>query len=88
MNRKHNPLLSLIAMALLLVILLTACTAHEMDPTAATEDEPAPRFTVERIDSTGSGTCYIITDTETGVQYLYFTKGYGGGLTVLQPGEE
>ncbi|MDR1703374.1 MAG: DUF6440 family protein [Clostridiales bacterium] len=25
----------------------------------------------------------IITDTETGVQYLWVAEGYGGGLTVL-----
>lgn len=25
----------------------------------------------------------VITDNETGVQYLYASRGYGGGLTVL-----
>lgn len=32
---------------------------------------------------TGCGNCYIVTDTETGVQYLFVKSGYGGGLTVL-----
>lgn len=27
--------------------------------------------------------CYIITDSETGVQYLYCQNGYNGGMTVL-----
>ncbi len=31
---------------------------------------------------TGPGT-YILVDKETGVNYLYASSGYGGGLTVL-----
>ena len=27
--------------------------------------------------------CYIIVDRETGVNYLYFSGGYAGGLTPL-----
>ena len=27
--------------------------------------------------------CYIITDSETGAQYLYCDHGYSGGLTLL-----
>ena len=27
--------------------------------------------------------CYIVTDSETGVQYLYCKCGYSGGLTLL-----
>ena len=29
----------------------------------------------------------ILVDRETGVNYLYHTAGYGGGLTVLADGE-
>lgn len=89
MNRKHNPLLSVIALVLLFVILLFSCAGCETDATAETEDKPTARFTVEYSRPDGMGSCYIITDTETGVQYLYYRTGSGdGGLTVLQTGEE
>lgn len=89
MNRKHNPLLSVIALVLLFVILLFSCAGCETDATAATEEKTAARFTAEYSKTDGTGACYIITDTETGVQYLYFRTGNGdGGLTVLQTGEE
>ena len=89
MNRKHNPLLSVIALVLLFVILLFSCAGCETDATAATEEKTAARFTAEHIETDGPGVCYIITDTETGVQYLFFSIGDGrGGLTVLQTGEE
>lgn len=89
MNRKHNPLLSVIALVLLFVILLFSCAGCETDATAATEEKPAARFTVEYIETDGPGVCYIITDTETGVQYLYYRNGSNaGGMTVLQTGEE
>ena len=29
------------------------------------------------------GNCAVIIDNETGVQYLYASRGYGGGITVL-----
>lgn len=38
------------------------------------------------IDSDANGICgisYVITDNETGVQYLYIDGGYDGGMTVL-----
>ena len=41
-----------------------------------------PRFI--KIHSDGAfGSNEIWVDTETGVNYLYHTSGYGGGLTVL-----
>ncbi len=40
------------------------------------------RFVINRREGALSGT-RIITDTKTGVQYLYYFEGYGGGLTVL-----
>jgi hypothetical protein len=30
-----------------------------------------------------ASTASVIADSKTGVQYLYFASGYGGGLTVL-----
>lgn len=46
---------------------------------ANTETVIEQRFTVERL----SDNIKIITDTETGVNYLWFKRGYGAGLTVL-----
>lgn len=88
MNRKHNPMVALVALLLLAVLLLLAgCSA----PAAAAPEEPesSPRFIVEHSESHGSLTHYVIvTDTETGVQYLYVKSGNSGGLTVLQPAPE
>ncbi len=88
MHRKHNGLLSLAGLILLAIILVLICAGCETDTGAAAGDENPARFTVKNVEPDGSGTCYIITDTETGVQYLFFAIGDGrGGLTVLQPGE-
>jgi len=37
----------------------------------------------EQIYSQGMGAIQILLDRETGVQYLYRSSGYGGGLTPL-----
>ena len=37
----------------------------------------------EKIYSQGAGAIEIWVDKETGVNYLYHTSGYAGGLTVL-----
>lgn len=87
MNRKHNPLVAGVALLLLAVLLLlTSCNT----PAKAEEPESPPRFTVEYHKADGFNLdCFcIITDTETGVQYLYVDGSYSGGLTVLQPAPE
>lgn len=85
MNLKYNPWLSLVALLLLALILTLTCTGCTVRASwGDAETETAPRFTRER----ASDNCTIITDTQTGVQYLYYHAGYGGGLCVLQPGEE
>lgn len=67
-----------IAAALALSMLLAGCASAE-----------ASYGVRERFDSTGNGIqeIRIITDTETGVQYLYVCDRWGyagmGGLTVL-----
>lgn len=37
----------------------------------------------ERVYKQGAGSVEIWVDKETGINYLYHSSGYGGGLTVL-----
>ena len=84
MQHKNNPWVSLVALLLLVLILVLTCTGCRIEAEAA-ETKPAPRFTVE---NAGNG-CKIITDTVTGVQYLYYRHRYnryqsGSGLCKLE----
>lgn len=101
MNRKYDPWVSLVALLLLGLILTLACSGckheteaagrndrpavitEETEPETMAETRPAPRFKAQRV-----GVCVVITDNQTGVQYLYYGTGYGGGLCVLEPGED
>ena len=84
MNKKYNPWVSLVALVLLAVILVTICTGCA----GGNDNPPGARFTIEHQNMDGSVYgCRIITDTETGVQYLVYKSTYGVGMTVLQDGE-
>lgn len=89
MTRKHNPLVALAALVILATILVLTCTGCT-DTWTPEPGVPAPRFTVETATHNGEAGQHtlIITDTETGVQYLYFKSMNSGGLTPLLPGEE
>ena len=82
MNRKHNPWVSLVALLLLVTLLVAICTG--CGPVEAEAEEPA-RFAFDDAGRTFELWAYVITDTETGVQYLYVDGADGGGLIVLQP---
>ena len=56
--------------AVLACLIAVGCT----DSVAAEEG----RFLFERY-----GTAHVITDTHTGVQYMYYYNARGGGITVL-----
>lgn len=77
MNRKHNAYMSMVALLLLAIILVLTCTGCRIETNAA-ETEPAPRFTSEY----AGNNCTIITDNETGVQYLAYVResNYGKGI--------
>jgi PBP1b-binding outer membrane lipoprotein LpoB len=81
-------MLSMAALLLLATILVLICAGCGSEQAPAETNEPAPRFTVENVTISGFGVAKIITDTETGVQYLYYRSDSGGGLTVLLPAEE
>lgn len=83
MKRKHNPWVSLVALLLLVTLLVTVCTG--CGTTQAEAEEEPGRFTVENVFDTLTVSAYVLTDKETGVQYLYVDGGDGGGLIVLQP---
>lgn len=92
MNRKHNPIVALVAL-ILMILLVLSCTGCE--EAAAAKETTAERFTIEHeIMHNKNGPdeiCHIITDTETGVQYLFYKDTNAGGLTKLEPapaGEE
>ena len=82
MNRKHNPWISMVALLLLVTLLVTVCTGCGVKQAEA---EETGRFTIENMGGIMCAYAYILTDNETGVQYLYVNGGEGGGLIVLQP---
>lgn len=96
MNRKFNPWVSLVALLLAAVILVLTCTGCAPAAAAETEKDQARRFVIEyNQDGPGRGYIRIITDTETGVQYLVYADirhgagtAAGIGITALLPGEE
>lgn len=86
MKRKHNPWVSLVALLLLVTLLVTICTGcSAAEAEAEAEAKESDRFTIENMGGIMCAYAYILTDNETGVQYLYVNGGEGGGLIVLQP---
>lgn len=83
MKQKYNPYVSLVALLLLALILVLTCTGC-IEASAATEN----RFTKEYHYVSSRHSAYIITDTETGVQYLAYEiespYGKGVGLCKLE----
>lgn len=65
-----------IALAAALALVLAGCTR-------GIEHTDERQFEDGRFVSDSNISGYVVTDTETGVQYLYVGRGYGGGMTVL-----
>lgn len=92
MNRKSNPWVALVALILMLVVCCSSCES----PTDAAETDTAegtPRFIIEeasvkRQNTTLFSRIAIITDTETGVQYIVFKGSDCTGMTKLEPAPE
>lgn len=76
MRRKHNPYLALAALLLLALIVSWICGGCSVRADAA--EKKVERFTVEY----AGNCCSIITDHETGIQYLLYkeTSNYGKGV--------
>lgn len=61
------------------MLCLVGCDeANTNDTVRVNQQSEAGRF-----ETDCGGFCAVITDTETGVQYLFYQCGYGGGLTAL-----
>lgn len=72
-----------------MLTLLTGCVAKEPVKTNPDVGGPPLRFTVEYIESGSIGNdFYILTDTETGREYLYISGTQGRGGIVELRGEE
>lgn len=81
MNRKHNPYVAMLALLLLALILTFTCTGCAVEGEATEETKPTPRFTREYVDNSLT----IITDTQTGVQYLVCNQYHTGiGMCKLE----
>jgi hypothetical protein len=85
MNQKHNPYFALVALLILALIVSFVCNGCAVEANAAGNNE---RFDVDIQFTSGFRSVHIITDTETGVQYLYYRSGSGSnggsGLTRLE----
>lgn len=89
MTRKNNPWVAMVALVLLLV--LVVCTCASCGRTTDAAETKTARFIVEEVNAKTLGPhqhVEIITDTETGVQYIFFKSSNAGGLTVLEPAPE
>jgi hypothetical protein len=66
-----------VIVAVMLAISLCGCNSNSNSVPADCSLENADRFECE------AGQVAIVTDTRTGVQYLVWKCGYGGGMCVL-----
>lgn len=76
---RARRLLAVIASTALLALALASCTGAD-----GIEQADDGRFAFRTY---GYSSCSVITDTETGVQYLLVRCANGGGLTVLVDGD-
>lgn len=83
MNRNYKPNAALVALLLLAIIISFVCNGCAVETNAMT-NKTMERFTREY----AGNDCFIITDNETGVQYLAYVEmsnyGRGIGLTRLE----
>lgn len=74
----------LISLILQLAILTTVCFGCGY---AQAETKKSDRFTCEEYIKSSDKVVSVITDTETGVQYLLVDVPYGGCMVMLQPAQ-
>ena len=85
MKRNYKPHVALVALLILALIVSYVCNGCAVKTSAADKEEPMFRFEIESLPVKGYYYLQIITDTETGVQYLFYQTASGGsGLTRLE----
>lgn len=77
-----------VALAVATALMVAACAkaTGASDASTVENEDGAARFTVYDEDGNEYFTGYrtrVIQDNQTGVRYLFYKDGYGGGLTVL-----
>ena len=83
MNRNYKTHVALVSLLILAIIVSFVCNG------CAVETNAMPHQTMERFTKEYAGNdCFIITDNQTGVQYLAYVEmsnyGRGIGLTRLE----
>lgn len=81
MSRKRNGLASLVALlilAVMLVVILAGCGPRSY------ESETEYRFTVEKVVESINVDVYLITEKETGKQWVYVEGYKAGGLVAYE----
>lgn len=81
MSRKRNRLASLVALlilAVMLVVILAGCGPR------SEESETEYRFTVEEVGESINADVYLITEKETGKQWVYVEGYKAGGLVAYE----
>lgn len=61
-----------------LVLALTGCVKE------GAQSSCGERFSMQRHGNNISTAIYVITDTQTGQEYLFVKRGYAGGLVPMQ----
>lgn len=82
MSRKRNGwanLVALLILAALLVVILAGCGSQ-----GESDSEPDWRFAKEKVYQDAFGIIYLITDKETGKQWVFVHDGYAGGLVAYE----
>lgn len=91
-NGQRHPLVSLIALIFLVVfiaVLFAGCSVEKDDNDEITAyANEYKRFEVEYFNISSYSSAHVITDNETGEQYLFYKFGSQGGLTKLETGSD
>ena len=89
MKRGHTISTAPILLASILALTCIGCRDAQAErPTGDTETVSDHRFSVTHREALGVRSIRVITDTETGVQYLVYSDNNGIGLTKLEAPEE
>lgn len=84
MNRKRNGWASLIALVLLMVMMVMVLTGCGPRSESESETEKEYRFSKEEVYSDTFDKIYLITDKETGKQWVMFDGSYCGGIAAYE----